>query len=280
MIKLSNGHEFKYCAASGALGYDGKGYFWEAPFRWLKILRPEEFTIITKTITLEPRKGEYRWWKPWKTIKIKNDYVINAMGLPNDGLKWWLKNVYGRLNYDTIVSVAAWTPFEARTIAHELNYCGIQAIELNLSCPNVEHPDSFPIIKEFLKFTRHPVILKIEYDEDYIALLKEFHGKIEAVDAINTIPFYDMAVGQSPLHPLEGGISGPLISFKSKKILRDIKAHYPGVQVISGGGIYTLEEAKRRIAMKADAISFGTVFLKKCWLPNLIIKKLAEHDRK
>lgn len=264
MITLSNGHQFRYCAASGALGYDGKGYFWEQPFRWLKLLRPEEFTIITKTITLEPRKGKYRWWKPWKTIEIKKDHVLNSMGLPNPGLKWWMKNAYGFLRYDTIVSVAAWTSAEARTIANELNNCGIRAIELNLSCPNVEHPDSFPIIKEFLKFTRHPVILKIEYDEDYHALLKEFQDKIEAIDAINAMRCYD-AEGQCL-----GGISGPLISYKSKKILRDIKAHY-SVPVISGGGIYTKFDVAERFKKGADAVSIGTLFLRRPWMPNRII---------
>lgn len=271
MITLSNGHQFQYCAASGALGYDGKGYWWEQPFKLLKLLRPEEFTIITKTLTLEPRKGDYRWWKPWKTVKIKKDYVINAMGLPNRGLKWWLRNVYGRLHYDTIVSVAAWHPYEARIMAEELNNCGIKAVEINLSCPNAEHADWSPVIREFLKFTRHPVILKISCRNDYLSIISEFCDKVAAIDAINSMLFYDVAIGQSPLEPLEGGVSGPLIAATAVEVLRTIKNNYPDLSVISGGGIYTKEDIAERFKYGADAISIGTLFLRKPWMPNRII---------
>ena len=61
MIRLSNGREFEYMAASGALAYDGRGWWWEWPLRWCGLLDPSLFTIVTKTLTRHPRRGNLRW---------------------------------------------------------------------------------------------------------------------------------------------------------------------------------------------------------------------------
>lgn len=87
MIKLSNGRKLEFLVSSGALGYDGKGWPWEWPLRWAGLLRPEEFTAVTKTLTLEPRKGNLRWYKPWDVLRpLGNGNWVNAIGLTNPGL--------------------------------------------------------------------------------------------------------------------------------------------------------------------------------------------------
>ena len=57
MITLSNGHSFEYMIASGALGFDGKGWIWERPLVWLGLVRPDLFTVVIKTLTRNPRPG-------------------------------------------------------------------------------------------------------------------------------------------------------------------------------------------------------------------------------
>ncbi len=68
MITLSNGHKLEYVVASGALGFDGKGWFWERPLVWLGLMRPDLFTIGIRTLTYHPRMyptSNLSWVRPW-----------------------------------------------------------------------------------------------------------------------------------------------------------------------------------------------------------------------
>jgi len=89
MITLSNGHKFEYMVASGALGFDGKGYPHEWPLRWMGLINPSLFTVVAKTVTYKPRKGNLRWYCPWKCIRLMPGGVVNAVGLTNKGIGWW-----------------------------------------------------------------------------------------------------------------------------------------------------------------------------------------------
>ena len=69
MLTLSNGHSFTFMAASGALAFDGEGWPWEQPLRCLGLLDPSLFTIVTKTLTRHPRKGNLRWYNPFRVVR-------------------------------------------------------------------------------------------------------------------------------------------------------------------------------------------------------------------
>ena len=86
MITLSNGHEIKYMVASGALGFDGKSYPHEWPLRWIGLIDPSLFTVVAKTVTYKPRKGNLRWYKPWGCIRLLPGGVVNAVELTIKGL--------------------------------------------------------------------------------------------------------------------------------------------------------------------------------------------------
>ena len=99
MITLSNGHRFEYMAASGALAFDGKGWPWERPLVWSGLIRPELFTVVIKTLTRQPRKGNLRWWKPWTCTRLIPGGAVNKIGLTNPGIEWWCAHVGPRLNF-------------------------------------------------------------------------------------------------------------------------------------------------------------------------------------
>ncbi|MBI5466174.1 MAG: hypothetical protein HY974_02715, partial [Candidatus Kerfeldbacteria bacterium] len=62
MIQLANGHQLEFLAASGSLAFDGFGWPWEQPARWLKFWDPSVFTVVLKTLTFDPRSGNQRWY--------------------------------------------------------------------------------------------------------------------------------------------------------------------------------------------------------------------------
>jgi len=98
MITLSNGFSFEYVTASGALGYDGNGWPWEWPLRWLGLIDPSFFLNVMKTVTLPPRKGNLRWWKPWDCIRLMPHGAVNAVGLTNPGPDWLAEKIGPKVN--------------------------------------------------------------------------------------------------------------------------------------------------------------------------------------
>lgn len=94
MVTLSNGHSFEFMAASGALAFDGRGWPWEKPLRWIGLLKPDLFTIVVKSLTLKPRKGNLRLWKPFGCVRLIRKGTVNAVGLTNPGIDWWVREVY------------------------------------------------------------------------------------------------------------------------------------------------------------------------------------------
>ena len=103
MIELSNGHRLEFVAASGSLAFDGRGWPWEWPLRWVGLLDPHLFTIVVKTLFPDQWKGNLRWSHPWDVVKFISQEgneinplmalaiprliggAINAIGLTNSG---------------------------------------------------------------------------------------------------------------------------------------------------------------------------------------------------
>src|SRR4030095_483102 len=142
MIELPNGHSFEYMAASGALAYDGRGWPWEWPLRWVGALDPRLFTVVTKTLTDQPRAGNLRWTHPWSCVKHFPEGVVNAVGLTNPGIDWWLKKVppkSGEGKITLVFSITNDDPEALASMAAALNEVALKGIELNASCPNTEH---------------------------------------------------------------------------------------------------------------------------------------------
>lgn len=286
MIDL-NGHKAEFFAASGALGYTGDGYWWEQPLRWFGYIRPKELTIITKTLTLFPRKGNLRWYAPWRCVKFIRDGVVNCVGLTNPGYQNWLVKSYPKVQqsgYKVIVSVAANNAEEASYMADDFNRLkNIVGIELNVNCPNVPNNKVIAhyhnVIGTMQKKTRHPLIIKMGFTDPYLEICKEWDGKVVAFDLINAVPYrWVFKDGYSPLakHGLVGSVSGLPICEMARKALRDVKDAGVKTPVISGGGLYSLEEVKFRRDLGADGFAFGTLFLRKPWMPAKIIKEY--HD--
>src|SRR3989338_7459693 len=143
MVPFSNGHRFEFMAASGALAFDGRGWFWEWPLRWIGLLDPSLFTVVTKTLTRTPRRGNLRWTHPWSVVKKTGGGVVNAIGLTNRGIEWWLAEIAPSIPDDRIiVSIEADEEAGMIEMIRMLENQKIVGIELNLSCPNAPSHDT------------------------------------------------------------------------------------------------------------------------------------------
>ena len=97
--------------------------------------------IVTKTITLEPREGN----PPPRTVETPSG-LLNSIGLENKGVEYFKKEqhpILKKLDTRIIVSIAGMKEDEFLQCAERLaDGCSPDAIELNLSCPNVQHKEA------------------------------------------------------------------------------------------------------------------------------------------
>ena len=279
MLKMSNGFEFDFCCGSGAVAFDGRGWPWEWPLRWMGLLDPTQLVVVAKTVTVLPRPGNLRWWKPWTCVWFAANGFVNAVGLTNKGLDWWIRQPYRmahRMGYKLAASVWPMSAEDSEIFVTKLNPLSLRYVELNLSCPNTT--DHLAAAQELLSpFARlgHPLVLKVSHAQAMDpAFLKMLHS-VEAVHAINTIP-WAVIFGEKPSPVrkgtgVDGGVSGPPIKSYALEAVRHIKQILPTMPVIGGGGIENVEDVDEFRLAGADAFSIASCFLKKPWHPRSII---------
>ncbi len=224
--------------------------------------------ILPKTITREPRKGN----PPPRTAETTAG-LLNAIGLDNDGLEHFLTH---RLPYlaslptSLIVSIAGRSIEEFTEMAGELDgAAGVDALELNISCPNVSGGVDYGVsparCEELLRQVRSrchlPLIAKLTPNVtrvDEMARAAEAGGA-DAVSLINTVSALgvDWRRCRSLLGNGLGGLSGPSIKPIALRCVWQA-AQAVSIPVIGIGGISSLDDAMEFAVCGASAIQVGT----------------------
>ena len=286
MIRLSNGHDFEYMTASGALGFDGKGWPWEQPWRWIGLLDPTLFTSVTKTLTLRPTEGNLRWYNPFRCLRLVRGGVVNAVGLSNPGIDWWCRKIGPSVNSTKIPLVASifGEPEELAEMVRILNGFDLVGLEINASCPNTETcilQDTARVIAscEAVKTnSRLPLILKVSVTHDISQIVKEVENLVEAI-SINSVPW---AVAfpkcRSPLEILGGGgVSGKVAQPFTWSLVKKL-AELTTIPVI-GPSVWDFDDLTKVRSLDAKAVSFGSVFMCYPWRPTLYVQKELKQMR-
>ncbi|RKY35530.1 MAG: dihydroorotate dehydrogenase [Candidatus Omnitrophota bacterium] len=237
--------------------------------------------IVTKTITLKSREGN-----AMPRIIETSAGILNAIGLQNEGLDNFLKvklPLLKLLGTKIIVSISAENAADFILMAGKLENAGVEAIELNLSCPNIEYsmdnnsPQSgtgqkikifaqdceavFSLIKALRKKTNLVLIAKLSpnvTDISAIARSAEDAGA-DALSLVNT--FLGMAVDIENCCPklanITGGLSGPAIKPLALRMVYET-ARVVSIPVIGMGGIINAADALEFIIAGAAAVGIGT----------------------
>lgn len=273
MIALSNGHQFEYMIASGAMAFDGRGWPWEKPLVGLGLIRPELFTTVVKTLTKEPRKGNLRWWKPWECVALIEGGAVNKVGLTNPGIDYWCEQIAPGVDFEEycIVGSIFGDKEELVYCTHRMNRFPLRAIEVNFSCPNLGAGVSavealVDGVKTVERESDHPVIVKVSTAQDYLMIASELEGIAEAI-SINSVPWELVFRNQqSPLHKLErrvqgggGGVSGKPAQSLNWKAVRELAEQ--GCLPVIGPSIMHACDLGHLKRLGAQAYSFGTIHL-------------------
>jgi dihydroorotate dehydrogenase (NAD+) catalytic subunit len=225
--------------------------------------------IIVKGTTLEPREGN-----PYPRMAETASGMLNAVGLQNKGIDYFIKNIYPHLSdYHTnvIVNVNGNTVEEYTELARRLaDLAAIPAIELNISCPNVKrggmifgtNPDAArEVIASVRKAYDKTLIVKLSpnvTDITEFARISADEGA-DAVSLINTI--VGMAIDPKAMKPrlstVTGGLSGPAIKPVALRMVWQA-ARAVTIPVIGIGGIMNYEDALEFIMAGATGVQIGT----------------------
>lgn len=280
MIRLCNNHSFEYMTASGAMGYDGKGWLWEQPLRWFKLLDVHLFTHVIKTLTLSPKKGNLRAYNPLRCIRPMQRGAVNAVGLTNPGFYWWVKNIGPKVDSSKIPLIASifGEPEELGVMTKTLNHFDIVGLELNASCPNTNDDipsNSDKIIRSCAivkKFSRHPVLLKLSVAHDVKTIVPKIENMVEAL-SINSVPWHIAFPNRkSPLAKYGGGgVSGKIAQPFTWLLAANLKL-ITRIPIIAPS-IWDYEDIGIMKDRGFEAFSFGSVFLCHPWWPTYYIKK-------
>lgn len=262
-IKMKN----PVTVASGTFGY-GRGH---SQFIDLNKIG----AIITKGTSLKPKMGN----KPPRICETTSG-MLNAIGLENPGLEYFVKNdlpFLKRLDTPIIVNCFGGTEgtIEAYVdICRELESLPIDGVEINLSCPNVKagclaFGTTYEGVKEITSSCRKvlktkPLIVKLTPNVTDITLPAKGaeDAGADAISLINTIT--GMKIDIEKRRPIlginTGGLSGPAIKPVAVRMVYQA-SHAVKIPVMGLGGIMTGEDAIEFMMAGAKCVSVGSANL-------------------
>jgi len=220
-------------------------------------------SIVTKAVTLKPRQGN-----PPPRAQETPCGMLNSVGLENPGLEAFLSEILPKIRGigpPVIVNIAGERASDYLALAEALGAAeGVSALEVNVSCPNVEAGTEFgrnhaaleALIRDLRKKTGKPLWVKLTpFLTDVMAeALAAERGGADALVVANT---YKGLWVRDDGSEFVGGLSGPAIMPLTLFLVREV-SRAVGIPVIGVGGIRNANDVRRYMRAGAVAIQVGT----------------------
>lgn len=199
--------------------------------------------------------------------------MLNCIGLENPGSDYFLEQTLPKLRqYDVpvIVNIYGHSPEEYGEVAKKLDVDGVDALEINISCPNVKEggivfgtcPEAAAeVIQQVKKNTSKMVITKLSPNvTDVVAMAKAAEAAgTDAISLINTLigTKIDIERQRPVLGNVIGGLSGPAVRPVAVRMCYQV-AQAVSVPIVGMGGIMNAEDAIEFMLAGASAVAVGT----------------------
>ena len=241
--------------------------------------------VVLKGTTLEPRLGN-----PPHRVYETPAGMLNAIGLQNPGTDHVVRRILPELDFTEtrfIANVSGSTVEEYVEVTRRFDQSPIDAIEINISCPNVKeggvafgnYPDmSAQVVEACRKVTRKPLITKLSPNQTDIRenARRCIEAGTDGLSVINTL--MGMAIDARSRRPIignvQGGLSGPAIKPIALLKVRQVYevAHKHRIPIIGQGGITSATDALEFIIAGASAVGIGTAL----FYDPMVCKKVNE----
>ena len=223
---------------------------------------------VAKTITEEIRSGN-----PTPRVSESGNNMLNSIGIPSKGIENFKKKIlplYSKYKVPFVASVSAPSADSFAYICEEISVSGVDAIEINISCPNIEddgrafamRPTStLNVIKKVRSATDLPIWAKLTPNtgETIEVALAAQDGGANALVVANTILAMQINIKthKPSLGNIMGGLSGPGLKpiivrmvYQCSKVV--------DIPIIGCGGISNYEDVIEFILAGASAVQIGT----------------------
>lgn len=227
--------------------------------------------VVLKGTTLNPRLGN----PPHRVYETASG-MLNAIGLQNPGAEHVVRKILPTLDFSEtrfIANVSGSTIEEYEEVTRRFDDSPIDAIEINISCPNVKeggvafgnYPEmSAKVVEACRRATKKPIVTKLSPNQTDIRenARRCIEAGSDGLAVINTI--MGMAIDVRSRRPVignvQGGLSGPAIKpialLKVHQVYEVAKKH--NVPIIGQGGITTATDALEFLIAGASAVGIGT----------------------
>ena len=225
--------------------------------------------IISKGLTPLPRPGN-----TGVRVAETPGGMLNCIGLENPGIDVFLRDILPRVQQEAsetafIANFSAGTVEEYGMMAAKLDVDGVDGVEVNISCPNVQEggivfgtdPRAAAAVTEAVKKnTKKPVIVKLSPNVTDIALMARAveEAGADAIALINTLTgmVIDTRTWQPLLGNITGGLSGPAVKPIAVRMVWQA-AQAVKIPILGLGGITCGEDAVEFLLAGASAVAVG-----------------------
>ena len=228
--------------------------------------------IVTKSIMTKPRTG-----RATPRMAETPSGMLNSIGLQGPGIDTFLEKDIPWLveqKAKIIVSIAGETVDEYGVLSRRLRaVSGISAVEVNISCPNVEnrgqvfacHPDTAVAVIEAVRRNiggELPIIAKLSPDvTDIVEIAASvISAGVDGLALIITL--LGMVIDTNTMKPKlagkTGGLSGPAIRPVAVRAIYQVHQAFPNTPIVGMGGVASGRDAFELILAGASAVSIGT----------------------
>lgn len=247
--------------------------------------------VFTKGLSMKPRRGN-----PGNRIMETPSGVLNSIGLENVGLEEFIEK---KLPYLVKAGAVTIPNVAAHSVEENIELCsilsdtpGIDAIELNVSCPNVKQGGMAfgtdmciftELVEKARKVTSCPLIVKLSPNVTDVASFAVRAEEIgaDAVSAINTLLGMKIDIRTRKPHFANkvAGLSGPAVRPVAVRIVYQIfqKVKIP---VVGMGGISNIEDVLEFIMAGASAVSIGTASMVEPAVSGKLVGQLEDFMKK
>jgi dihydroorotate dehydrogenase (NAD+) catalytic subunit len=246
--------------------------------------------VVTKSIMLAPRAG-----RPTPRMAETPSGMLNSIGLQGPGIDAFLQRDLPWLlsqGARAVVSIAGSSAAEYADLARRLSDApGVTAIEVNISCPNVEDrgtvfacdPNAAAAVIEAVRASARydiPVFAKLSPDvTDIVTIARAcVAAGADGLSLINTL--LGMAIDTQTMRPalagVTGGLSGPAIRPIAVRCIWQVRQALPDVPIIGMGGVRTGRDALELILAGAAMVSLGTVIFHDPGACDRVLRELGD----
>lgn len=269
-------------AASGTVG---------AVWEWAEVADVSFYgAAVAKSVSAEPWEG-----RPAPRIAPAGPGMLNGIGIQNPGIAVWSEENAARIGQTDVPvwgSAVGETVEEYVRVARGLELAGVEAVEVNLSCPNLDGGRLFAldpavsaeVISAVASATDLPVGAKLSPNsEDVVSVARSvLDAGADFLTLTNTA--WGFGIDLDTSHPkLSGGVggySGPGLKAISLRCVYEVARAIPGAPILGCGGVSTGDDVVEYLMAGAAAVALGTVHLAEPKAGKRIHKETKKRMRK